>query len=63
MHILPDRTRLPLPVGLPASNLHDSDGLKPTVAGHPTQYAPAATSMSKLSGFPLTQSLRSRRDA
>ena len=36
MHILSDANGLPLVVGLSAANTHDSEGLKPMVAGHHT---------------------------
>lgn len=40
MHILSDANGLPLVVGVSAANVHDSEGLKPTVAGHQTRHAP-----------------------
>lgn len=40
MHILSDANGLPLLVGVSAGNTHDSEGLKPMVAGHQTRHAP-----------------------
>jgi transposase len=40
MHILSDANGLPLVVGVPAGNVHDSEGLKPGVEGHQTQHDP-----------------------
>lgn len=40
MHVLSDANGLPLPVGVSAGNTHDSEGLKPMVAGHQTRHDP-----------------------
>ena len=40
MHILSDANGLPLVVGVSAANVHDSEGLKPMVEGHPTRHDP-----------------------
>ncbi|GFE06462.1 hypothetical protein Scani_27300 [Streptomyces caniferus] len=40
MHILSDANGLPLLVGISAGNTHDSEGLKPMVAGHQTRHDP-----------------------
>jgi transposase len=40
MHVLSDANGLPLVVGISAANVHDSEGLKPVVAGHQTRYDP-----------------------
>jgi hypothetical protein len=40
MHILSDTNGLPLAVGVSAANVHDSEGLKPMVAGHQTKHDP-----------------------
>ncbi|MFF4309692.1 IS5 family transposase [Streptomyces sp. NPDC001507] len=40
MHILSDANGLPLVVGVSAANVHDSEGLKPMVAGHQTKHDP-----------------------
>ncbi|GGV98160.1 hypothetical protein GCM10015535_69970 [Streptomyces gelaticus] len=40
MHILSDANGLPLVVGLSAGNTHDSQGLKPMVAGLQTRHDP-----------------------
>ncbi|MEU2791207.1 IS5 family transposase [Streptomyces sp. NPDC007100] len=40
MHLLSDANKLPLAVVISAANIHDSDGLKPTVAGLHTQHDP-----------------------
>ncbi|WP_434090707.1 IS5 family transposase [Streptomyces hirsutus] len=40
MHILSDANGLPLIVGVSAGNTHDSEGLKPMVAGHQTRHDP-----------------------
>lgn len=39
-HVLPDANGLPLVVGVSAANVHDSEGLKPMVAGHQTGHDP-----------------------
>jgi transposase len=36
MHVLSDVNGLPLLVGVSAGNTHDSEGLKPMIAGHQT---------------------------
>jgi IS5 family transposase len=40
MHVLSDANGLPLVVGVSAANVHDSEGLKPMVAGHQTRHDP-----------------------
>jgi transposase len=40
MHVLSDANGLPLLVGVSAGNTHDSEGLKPMVAGHQTRHDP-----------------------
>ncbi|MGP3991619.1 IS5 family transposase [Streptomyces sp. 3N207] len=40
MHILSDANGLPLLAGVSAANVHDSEGLKPMVAGHQTRHDP-----------------------
>jgi transposase len=40
MHVLSDANGLPLIVGVSAANTHDSEGLKPMVAGHQTRHDP-----------------------
>jgi len=40
MHVLSDASGLPLAVGVSAANVHDSEGLKPMVAGHQTRHDP-----------------------
>jgi transposase len=40
MHVLSDANGLPLVVGLSAANTHDSQGLKPMVAGLQTRHDP-----------------------
>ena len=40
MHVLSDANGLPLVVGVSAANVHDSEGLKPMVAGHHTRHDP-----------------------
>ncbi|WP_406257290.1 IS5 family transposase [Streptomyces chartreusis] len=40
MHVLSDANGLPLVVGVSAANVHDSEGLKPMVAGIQTQHDP-----------------------
>ncbi|MGW2051634.1 IS5 family transposase [Streptomyces sp. NPDC001858] len=40
MHVLSDANGLPLLVGISAGNTHDSEGLKPMVAGHQTRHDP-----------------------
>jgi transposase len=40
MHVLSDANGLPLVVGVSAANTHDSEGLKPMVAGHQTRHDP-----------------------
>ncbi|MBJ3810202.1 IS5 family transposase [Streptomyces flavofungini] len=40
MHVLSDANGLPLVVGISAANVHDSEGLKPMVAGLHTQHDP-----------------------
>ncbi|MDQ0408759.1 transposase [Streptomyces sp. DSM 40167] len=40
MHILSDANGLPLVVGVSAANVHDSQSLKPMVAGHQTKHDP-----------------------
>lgn len=38
MHVLSDANGLPLLVGVPAADTHDSEGLKPMVEGHQTRH-------------------------
>ncbi|MBB5109686.1 IS5 family transposase [Streptomyces spectabilis] len=40
MHVLSDANGLPLVVGISAANVHDSEGLKPMIAGLHTQHDP-----------------------
>jgi transposase len=40
MHVLSDANGLPLVVGVSSANVHDSEGLKPMVAGHQTRHDP-----------------------
>ncbi|MEY9988564.1 transposase [Streptomyces sp. V4I8] len=40
MHVLSDANGLPLAVGVSAANTHDSEALKPMVAGHQTRHDP-----------------------
>lgn len=40
MHVLSDANGLPLVVGISAANTHDSQGLKPTVAGLQSRHDP-----------------------
>lgn len=40
MHILSDRSGLPLMVGISTGNTHDSQGLRPMLAGLHTRHAP-----------------------
>jgi len=40
MHVLSDANGLPLLVGISAGNTHDSEGLKPMIAGHQTRHDP-----------------------
>jgi transposase len=40
MHILSDRSGLPLVVGISGGNVHDSEGLKPMVAGLQSKHDP-----------------------
>ncbi|GGU49348.1 hypothetical protein GCM10010211_11890 [Streptomyces albospinus] len=40
MHVLSDANGLPMVVGNSAANVHDSEGLKPMVAGHQTRHDP-----------------------
>ncbi|CAL9306816.1 IS5 family transposase IS1647 [Streptomyces sp. enrichment culture] len=40
MHVLSDANGLPLLVGIPAANPHDSEALKPMVEGHQMRHAP-----------------------
>ncbi|MEW2410664.1 IS5 family transposase [Streptomyces griseoviridis] len=40
MHVLSDANGLPLLVGVPAGNTHDSEGLKPMIGGHQTRHDP-----------------------
>ncbi|MFC5150106.1 IS5 family transposase, partial [Streptomyces aureoversilis] len=40
MHVLSDQNGLPLVVGVSAANTHDSEALKPMVAGHQTRHDP-----------------------
>ncbi len=40
MHVLSDANGLPLLVGISAGDVHDSEGLKPMIAGHQTQHDP-----------------------
>ncbi len=47
MHVLSDANGLPLLVGVSAANVHDSEGLKPMVAGHQTRHDPDRGRYSK----------------
>ncbi len=40
MHVLSDANGLPVLVGHSVGNVHDSEGLKPVVAGHQTRHDP-----------------------
>jgi len=40
MHVLSEANGLPLVVGISAANVHDSEALKPMVAGHQTRHDP-----------------------
>jgi len=40
MHVLSDANGLPLLVGVSVGNTHDSEGLKPMVAGHQARHDP-----------------------
>lgn len=40
IHVLSEANGLPLVVGVSAANTHDSEGLKPMVAGHQTRHNP-----------------------
>ena len=40
MHVLSDANGLPLLVGISVGNVHDSEGLKPMIAGHQSRHNP-----------------------
>jgi transposase len=58
MHVLSDANGLPLIVGVSAANTHDSEGLKPMVAGHQTRHDPHNGRHIKPPAPPCRQALR-----
>jgi transposase len=49
MRVLSDANGLPLLVGVPAGNIHDSEGLKPGAEGHQMRHDPTAAAAATTS--------------